>query len=55
MLGTIVREAPMWAVEVNVLGRRFSCTVGYRRRPQSGHARMAPWRDRMHRQSGAAA
>jgi hypothetical protein len=55
MLGTIFREAPMWVVEVNVLGRRFSCTVDYRRRPQPGHARVVPWRDRMQRQSGAAA
>ncbi|WP_185934705.1 hypothetical protein [Mycolicibacterium hodleri] len=45
----------MWVVEVNVLGRRFSCTVDSRRRPQPDPARMAPWRDRMHRQSGAAA
>jgi len=55
MLDTIVREAPMWVVEVNVLGRRFSCTVDSRRRPLPGHARMGSWRDRVHRQSGAAA
>jgi len=55
MLGTIVREAPMWVVEVNVLGRRFSCTVDYRRRPQPGHARVVPWRDQIRRQPGAAA
>ncbi|WP_173007870.1 hypothetical protein [Mycolicibacterium sp. P1-18] len=45
----------MWVVEVNVLGRRFSYTVADRHRPLPGTARVAQWRDRMHRQSGAAA
>lgn len=45
----------MWVVEVNVLGRRFSCTVDYRRLPQPGYGRVMAWRDRMNRQSGAAA
>ena len=45
----------MWVVEVNVLGRRFSWTVDGRRRPLPGTTQVAQWRDRIHRQSGAAA
>jgi len=45
----------MWVVEVNVLGRRFSCTVDYRRLPQPGHSTAVSWRNRILRQSGAAA
>ncbi|MEU0497304.1 hypothetical protein [Mycobacterium sp. NPDC006124] len=48
----------MWVVEVNVLGRRFSCTLEDRRRPLPvlpGSATVAHWRHRLQRQSGAAA
>ena len=45
----------MWVVEVNVLGRRFSYGVANRRRTLPGTARVTQWRDRMQRQSGAAA
>jgi hypothetical protein len=55
MLGTIIEEAAMWVVEVNVLGRRFNCTVDDRRRPRPGTARVSHWRHRLHRQSGVAA
>ena len=55
MLGTINEEAAMWVVEVNVLGRRFQLSADARRRPLPGSAHVAQWRDRLHRQSGAAA
>jgi len=45
----------MWVLEVNVLGRRMSCTVEDRRRPLPGVARVAQWRHRLQRQSSAAA
>ncbi|MCV7424633.1 hypothetical protein H7K45_29240 [Mycobacterium yunnanensis] len=45
----------MWLLEVNVLGRRMSCTVENRRRPLPGSARVAQWRHLLQRHSGAAA
>ncbi|GLP81119.1 hypothetical protein TUM20984_25390 [Mycobacterium antarcticum] len=58
MLGYIAREAPMWIVEINVLGRKFTHTVGdvsVPSLPPLRAPRVAQWRHGKQRHPGAAA
>lgn len=55
MLEDIAREVPMWIVEVNVLGRKFTRTVNDRPAALRRTPRMTQWRQWKQRHPGAAA
>jgi hypothetical protein len=55
MLDRIAREADMWIIEVNILGRRYTLHVNHRPEATRLAAGIAPWRQWKQRIPRAAA